>query len=94
MNSKLILEEINKARDGYNSLFNMYVNIEDDESQRSYKKMLENQRKSLEELIKMYRKAKDNELEEAENAKWAEKDAALSASSKGDRHKGFMDEDE
>lgn len=64
MNSQLILEEINKARDGYNSLFNMYVNVEDEDSQRSYRKMMDNQRKSLEELIKMYRKAKDKELDE------------------------------
>lgn len=63
MNSQLILEEINKARDSYNSLFNMYINVEDEDVQRSYKRMMENQRKSLEELIKLYRKAKEAELD-------------------------------
>ena len=76
MNSKLILEEINKARDGYNSLFNMYVNVDDHESQQSYRKMLENHRKSMEELIKMYRKAKQQEIDEEHDKKFADYDDA------------------
>lgn len=72
MSSNLILEEINKARDSYNSLFNMYVQIQDFDSQASYKRMLENQRKSLEELIKMYRKAKQEEIDAEHDSKWEE----------------------
>lgn len=77
MNSQLILEEINKARDSYNSLFSMYIKIDDDENQRCYKRMLDNQRKSLEELIKMYRKAKEAETDAEHDEKWAQKNKGL-----------------
>jgi len=66
LQSTLILIEIDKARDSYNSLFNMYVRAETPDTQNSYRKMLDNQRKSLEELIKMYRKS----LEREEDSRW------------------------
>ena len=62
--SKDLRTEIERARESYNNTFTFYIDAENHNAQQSYKRMLEYQRKSLEELIKLYWNMKDADNED------------------------------
>jgi len=62
MTTQELFTEIEKAHEAYSILFFKYVNSKDVTIQRSYKRMCDNQRKIIEELVKMYWDAQQEDL--------------------------------
>jgi len=65
--AKDLRTEIIQANDGLTTIFTAYVDAEDYNAQKSYKRILDYQRKSIEELIKLYWSLRDDEVEPSEN---------------------------
>lgn len=76
--AKDLRAEIERANKVINNAFIAYIDSENSNAQKSYKRMLEFQRKSLEELIKLYWCIRDAEKEvledeyinESDGVKW------------------------
>lgn len=73
--------EIERARESLNNTLTFYIDSETDNAQTSYKRMLDHQRKSLEELIKLYWSVRDSDedddtvifTDERNGSKWVHK---------------------
>lgn len=68
--SKEILEQIEKARAMHSSLFTMFIECSDFDSQRTFKIALDSQMKALHGLVLNYRKAREREEEDEHDRKW------------------------
>ena len=83
--AKEILDQIEKARAMHSSLFTMFIECSDPDSQRTFKTALDSQMKAMHGLIVNYRKAREREEEDEHDAKWEEKESRRMAGfSKGD----------
>ncbi len=72
--SKEIFDNIEQARALYSSIFKTFIACKDPDSQRVYKSALDAQMKAMFGLVVNYRKAIEQEEEELEDAKWADKE--------------------
>ena len=59
--AKDLRAEIERARESFNNFLTFWIDAETYNAQKGYKRMLEYQRKSLEELIKLYWSLRDGD---------------------------------
>ena len=66
--AKDLRAEIIQANEALNSAFIAYIDAEDHNAQKSYKRIIEYQRKSIEELIKLYWSVRDEDEVKSEDS--------------------------